>query len=381
MYTQDGMALGHLRRSTNIAREVLRLAPEANILIIADSPGISSFPIPNGVDFLKLPAIHSNVAMGGTSLSDWRVTSLPTLSIESIIGLRTRIIQQAFSNFDPDVVLIDHQPVGALGELKPLFETKRLLSRRPAFFLGLRDILDEPHYVHKTWSSFGVYDFFSSFDAVLIYGSQDIYDLAAIYGLNDLGPEIIYCNYVVTPIEEVALPDGPPRILVMGGGRGDTLPLAKALLDCFPPLQAETNASVRILAGPNMALDDYEALVARSANYPVRVSRRFEDATHWLQRSDAVVTRAGYNSLCEILSLGKKAVVVPRAGPGSEQRMRSRFFAERGLIDELDTDSLTPERLGQALMRLLTKNDVPQLGNSPPLDGAEIAARVLLDAM
>jgi predicted glycosyltransferase len=89
------------------------------------------------------------------------------------------------------------------------------------------------------------------------------------------------------------------------------------------------------------------------------------------------ITRAGYNSLCEILTLRKKAVVIPREDPGSEQRMRSHLFAGLGLVEELDLGAARTD-LAQKLLRLLSSNDVPDMEKLPPLDGAQIVAQTLL---
>jgi hypothetical protein len=48
MYSQDSMGLGHLRRSSNIAQEVLSKNPGCDVLIVADSPATSLFSMPEG---------------------------------------------------------------------------------------------------------------------------------------------------------------------------------------------------------------------------------------------------------------------------------------------------------------------------------------------
>jgi predicted glycosyltransferase len=301
------------------------------------------------------------------------------MDIETTAALRRRIIEEAMASFRPDVVLVDHQPAGALGELRPILERKRERpAQGPRFILGLRDILDEPANVQQAWARLGVEELWPLYEAILVYGSPDVYDTATAYGLEGHGPAVVYCNYVATPI---AVAEVRPSIsvLVMGGGRGDTLPLADALLDVFPSLGPEMELRGRILAGPNMPEDDYESLRQRAQAFPIRVSHFFEDATAWLSRSSVVITRAGYNSLCEVLTLRKKAIVIPRSEPGSEQRMRSRLFAERGLVAELDPVTFTPAQLGAKLIELLRRDLLPDPAALPPLNGAENVAEVLLN--
>jgi predicted glycosyltransferase len=91
-----------------------------------------------------------------------------------------------------------------------------------------------------------------------------------------------------------------------------------------------------------------------------------------------VVTRAGYNSLCEILQWRKKALVVPRPGPSAEQRIRTAMFARQRLVRMLDPEFLTAARLAEELIGLLRDEDVPKAANVPPMDGAERAVTALL---
>jgi predicted glycosyltransferase len=122
-----------------------------------------------------------------------------------------------------------------------------------------------------------------------------------------------------------------------------------------------------------------DALTEMANGQPAEVLRGFEDATSWLSRASAVVMMAGYNSICEVMSYRKKALVIPRAGPSAEQRIRSRLFAERGLVHVLDPDELTAPRLAAAVISLLADDSVPNRANIPALDGASRAADVLLD--
>src|SRR5439155_946580 len=61
--------------------------------------------------------------------------------------------------------------------------------------------------------------------------------------------------------------------------------------------------------------------------------------------SDVVVSMAGYNTVCELLSCGVRAVLVPRGQPVREQLLRARLLAARGLFDMVEPDALVPDVL------------------------------------
>jgi predicted glycosyltransferase len=362
-----------LRRSTNIAREVLRRQPDASILVVADSPAAPFFLPPHGVDYVKLPTIVK------TGDSSWKSNSL-SMPLDDVLRLRAGLIEQTLQHFEPDAVLVDHMPVGALGELKPTIDRIKADEHGPRLVLGIRDVLDKPETIRKVWQETGAYDYLTAYDAVLVYGSSDLLDASTEYGLAPYASNVISCNFVATeaPAFEAEAPHDEPLILVMGGGGADLFPIAKTVLEALPILLAETAIKLAILPGPNMDVEQTETLTALADGRPATVCSGFEDATAWLARADAVVMMAGYNSMCEVLSARKKALVIPRPGPSSEQRIRTRLFAERGLIRALDPDELTAANLARSLMALLADDNVPDPANLPPLDGAMRAADVLL---
>jgi predicted glycosyltransferase len=83
---------------------------------------------------------------------------------------------------------------------------------------------------------------------------------------------------------------------------------------------------------------------------------------------------AGYNSLCEVVSLRKKALVVPRLGPRAEQRMRAELFQEKGLIDVLDPQEVSPKNLAQRISEDLERTDFPLVDAAIDMSGGRNAA-------
>ncbi len=373
MYSQDGNGLGHLRRSVNIAAEVLSQHPRCNVLILADSPALSILATRPGIDVIKLPTI---VRSGD---SHWRTATL-SMSTRRVVRLRRQLMLQAFAEFRPDTVLVDHMPVGALGELKPLLDHATTRPRPPKLFLGLRDVLDRPTVIRRAWQELGAYDYLPAYDGVLIYGHRSVYDTCTAYRLLPHASAIVYCNYISQPPTAPAPPAPPakPFVLGMGGGGADAFPLAMAFVEAISAVRTDHDVEAVLLTGPNMATEERELLVRHSTPH-VRIESRYGDAAEWIRRASAIVTMAGYNSLCEVLTWQKKAVVVPRSGPSAEQRIRSELFSERSLIRRIRPESLDRRRLATALSQLLAGDDIPHLANIPPLNGAQRVASTLLE--
>ena len=382
IYSQDGHGLGHLRRTGNIAQHVLARVPGANVLMVADSRALPVVGPQPGIDHVKLPTI---VKTGRSSSHEesWQPATLP-LSIRETLALRSALLLHTLAGFRPDVVLVDHMPVGALGELRPLLEHALEMRPRPRLFLGLRDVLDAPEVIRSAWRELGAYEYLPAYDGVLVYGCRHLYDADRAYQIGPHAQRVVFCHYVGPPprkVRAIAAPgpsQEPPLLLVMGGGGGDAYPLIASFLDCLPSVVRNAPVRAVVLTGPNMSPAARAALASRPRSDAVRVETSRDDVPSLLEQAAVVVTMAGYNSLCEVLAARKKALVVPRSGPSAEQRIRSRLFLERGLVHVLDPAQLCPDRLASEILALLQEDAGPER-ESIPLDGGERAAGLLLE--
>ena len=71
--------------------------------------------------------------------------------------------------------------------------------------------------------------------------------------------------------------------------------------------------------------------------------------------ADVVVSMAGYNTVCELLSSAMRAVLVPRSTPVAEQLLRARLLAARGLFDVIEPGELLPDRLINGVLAALRR--------------------------
>src|SRR5262245_13769634 len=120
MYTQDSFGLGHLRRATNLANELVERREDLSVLLVVDSPVAPYFALAQRVDFLKLPTIVK------VDAGVFRPGSLRT-EYEQVKRLRAKVLREVVLEFAPHVMLVDHMPGGASRELVPAL---RALRRR-----------------------------------------------------------------------------------------------------------------------------------------------------------------------------------------------------------------------------------------------------------
>ncbi len=163
----------------------------------------------------------------------------------------------------------------------------------------------------------------------------------------------------------------------MAGGGADAYELMSTLLDAVPQISAEQACRFVIVTGPFMPDAERKSLKRRGEKLPVRLRTMVGDPLSYVAAADLVVAMAGYNTTMEVLRLGTPALLVPRRGPSSEQRMRARRFAERGWLSQLDPDELSRDRLAESVLEALAEKAPPIPMTPPDLDGLSRAVEHL----
>jgi predicted glycosyltransferase len=374
LYSHDTMGLGHIRRVSEIGRKLATDSPEDAVLILTGSSIAGSLRLPPNVDCLKLPAVRK------VDNSSYASRHLQVEGAD-LIKLRAQLIRETFDHFAPDVFLVDKAPVGVCQELRPTLELARGKYPDCQVVLSFRDILDEPAEVIRAWEREGIHDVIRRFyDLVLVWGEERVFDVVREYDLPaDITAKVRYCGFIGTtqPAPENPRPRKRKKlVLVTVGGGEDGFRLLDHYLRCLP-LVGRRFASV-VLTGPDLPAEQREAIQERIAlqdspifavDYTSRVDRLMRSA-------DLVVAMAGYNTMCEIVSRGRPAIVVPRVQPRQEQLLRARRWEELGLLRMIHPSDLTPEALAGAVKEELSRS---KCSPAPTLDfgGLGRAAEIL----
>ena len=373
MYSHDTIGLGHMRRNTAIAQELVARVPGVSVLMIVGCPaGMVFEPLP-GIDYIKLPSL-TKLGRGRWQASSLRIDAATTRE------LRAGILERVIETFAPDVLLVDHEPAGVWDELVAPIRAVRARGQTRVM-LGLRDILDDPDRVTQSWTDSGVDAVISTlYDDVLIYGNANFYPSEAAYGLQALRPgRVRYCGAVTTVRPTARLQwSGPPRrVLVSGGGGRDAYVLLDTTLAGLDALAPNRRPEVTLVAGPLMDAELSAALARRAGQVGALFKQSVADLPARLAASDLFITMGGYNSVTEALATGCPAVVVPRVGPSGEQRIRAERLQALGLATVIWRHDLTPARIAAAL----TARAHPPNLSGLSFDGASVAAAHIAAAL
>ncbi len=358
IYSHDSFGLGHLRRCRVIAHHLVECFPHLSVLILSGSPIIGSFDFRARVDFVRVPGV--------IKLRNGEYTALGLhLDLDKTLEIRRSIIHHTAEIFEPDLFLVDKEPLGLRGEVGSTLE---LLKRRGTHcVLGLRDVMDEPTVLVDEWTRKGVFPALDQlYDAIWVYGLPEIFDpLQEIQGMAPFAAKTHFTGYLrrtvgrcASLLPEHGLPQ-EPFILVTPGGGGDGAELIDWVISAYEH-DPDVPHPALIVFGPFLPPDLRLAFQERVARQPRLSAITFDPHVEPLfERAIGVVAMGGYNTFCEILSFGKPALLVPRSTPRLEQYLRAERAQSIGLIELLANDGVRePARMAAAL-RALARRDAP----------------------
>jgi predicted glycosyltransferase len=376
IYSHDSFGLGHLRRCRAIAHHLVQRFKQLSVLILSGSPIIGSFDFRSRVDFVRVPGV--------IKLRNGEYTSLNLhLDIEKTLEIRRSIIHHTTEVFEPDVFLVDKEPLGLRGEVRSTLELLR--ARGTRCILGLRDVMDEPASLVDEWQRKMVFPALERlYDQIWVYGLPQIFDpLSEVPGMKPLAEKVRFTGYLkrTAPEDPQQQPEhrvpSDPFILVTPGGGGDGGELIDWVLSAYENDPGLPHHAV-LLMGPFMPVEQRLAFQARVAR-----DRRLEAITFearvepFFERASAVVAMGGYNTFCEILSFGKPALLVPRTTPRLEQYLRAERAQRLGLVRMLPDDGTrAPTRMAASLRELPRMPVLSEEVRGPMLQGLERITRL-----
>lgn len=342
-YSHDTMGLGHIRRNMLLAQSVLQTCPNTEILLLSGVRESGAFKLPKGADTVTMPSYFK------TSEGKYIPNSLGK-DIDRLVEVRRQIIYSTLDLFEPDILVVDNVPRGAMNELDTILPV--LASRGTHIVLGLRDIIDEPEAVISQWKKLKNLEIIRLyFDSIWVYGDPHLFDFAREYNLDeDICEKLQYVGYLdqTCRMENHGLDtvisssvEYPYALCVVGGGQ-DGFELAKTFMQAELP----KGWNGLLITGALMPEEQRKQIHDMIEKRPeIHVVDFVAEPLKLMQEAECIISMGGYNTVTEILSFNERALIVPRISPRKEQWIRASRLAEMGIIDCLHPDLLIPEAL------------------------------------
>jgi len=364
-YVQHLLGIGHLARASRVASALVEDGFE--LTLVTGGAPVTGFPATTIRQVALPPVMASDNGFGG--LADLKGEPID----DAFRHRRREMLLRIFEDTKPDAVIIEAFPFGRRQmrfELLPLLEAIASASPRPLAVTSVRDLLQERVKPGRNEETLVLVQRY--FDLVLVHGDPAFARLEDTFPLaSQIHGKVAYSGLVSGPAP--APSSDRFDVLISAGGGAAGRDLVRAAVGAAR--MAPDGQRWGLIAGPNLPASDFEAAAAE-APAPLSLFRFREDFGGLLANAELSVSQAGYNTVCDLLRAGCRALLVPFAAGGeTEQTARAERLERMGLASVIAEEALNPSALHAAVEKALAGPKPP--GNTLDLDGAKGSARVL----
>ncbi|MZR29881.1 glycosyltransferase family protein [Sneathiella litorea] len=338
-YVQHLLGIGHLKRTATLARSMMRAGLDVTVV----SGGHEIDVDLGGARLIQLPATRATdlyfkvlVDEEGQQIDDeWRQK-------------RANMLLDIYHEHKPDILITELFPFGRRQmrfELLPMLDAARADHPRPLIISSVRDILvaqKKPGRNEEMLELVRKY-----FDYVMVHGDPDLISLDITFPHTErIKGQIFYTGYVVdhTGVKGGDEAPGAGEVIVSSGGGAVGTNLLKTAMQARA-LSSAKDRVWRMMVGTTVEREIFDELTALAPD-GVIVERARPDFTTLLMNCALSISQGGYNTVMETLHARCRAVIVPYAGGlETEQTLRARLLAEKGVLQIADETGLTPEIL------------------------------------
>ena len=355
MYSHDTYGLGHIRRTMAIASQLR--SPTTNVLILTGSPIAGRYSLPENVDFVRIPGMIKKTNDEYHSLSI-RITD------EHAVNIRKSIISATAKSFQPDLFIVDKEPLGLKREILPVLRWFKKHHPATKTVLGLRDIMDDRETVCSDWQHKKIYRYLDElYSEIWVYGKQNIYDSAAEYDIPEkIQQKMFFTGYLPRKVasdrakqktrKKFCVKNNERMIVVTAGGGGDGFKMMDKYIAMYESYPIQEIRSI-LITGPFMPKEQRRHLAKRAKAFKIKVLPFYPRMEEMFGGADLVVSMGGYNTICEILSQQTPSLIIPRETPRKEQLIRAQALKKQQLIDFIPWSELNAKNLHGKLEAML----------------------------
>ena len=126
-----------------------------------------------------------------------------------------------------------------------------------------------------------------------------------------------------------------------------------------------------MVTGPLMDQDTHDELARAGEAAGLTVRRVVPELRAHVALADCVVSMAGYNTCCDLMTFRRPSVLVPRNGPVQEQRIRTDRLRQWNIARVVPAPDATPTHLANEIDGALHGDQPPAA--PVPMDGLDNA--------
>lgn len=363
--------MGHLVRSLALAES---LAERFRVMLLNGGRMPKGFVIPAGVQVINLPPL-------GIDETNQLVSHDKRISVERALDRRKKMIRTCFDNLRPSVVVLELFPFGRKKfavELRPLLELAHSDDKRAFTVSSLRDIFGSQRPIQQRYDDRAALLANQFLDLVLVHSDPSFAHFdESFHATVPIKVPVIHTGFVVPrPAPVAGIVRSRKRILVSAGGGIAGESLLRMAIDALRYLEDDPEIEMKIVAGPFLPDDAWNALRAVARGKPqLNFVRCVSNLCDELRGAAVSISQAGYNTCLDIVRARVPALLVPfTRGNDNEQQKRALRLQKLGVAQVMDGETLNPARLAMMIRELMNREVTrPQLD----LDGARRSTQII----
>lgn len=374
-YVQHLFGIGHAFRATRVARAMAAAGFRVHMVW-----GGTRLP---AIDFTGIDVVWMEPVRAASSDFAALVTASGKPVDEAMLARRRDRLLAVFHDLRPDIVITETFPFGRRQmqfELVPFAAAAAAASWRPMMVSSIRDIMTENRKEARARES--VEWAVQWYDLVLVHGDPSLVPIeATLQHAGEIADKFRYTGIVAPDPVDISIPPTITADVVVsagGGAFGHALTAATLRASAH---SARFPRNWLLVVGSERSEEDFRELRA-AAGTGLRVERHVPDLARILAAARVSVSRAGYNTVGDVLRAGCRTVLVPyEGGRETEQARRAELMAENGLAITIRDTELDAGTLGAAvdmaadLKPVQANFDLEGAANSTRIVAAEYARR------
>lgn len=368
-YVQYLLGIGHVRRSSLIVQELCEQGAHVDVIF-------GGMPVPSmsfgAATIHPLTAVKSaDAGFSGLVKADG------SLFTDDDKQQRTQALLALCDNLQPDLIVTETYPFGRRQmsfELLPLLHWVKSQSNPPVLVSSIRDILQRRSAVREQEYVNLVQTYYQH---VLVHGDKNFYPLEKSFPVAGMiADKISYSGYVCPTMENGDTSQKTRDTIVVSVGGGS---IGKDILVAVMALFNSGFAADKkwlLITGPNMDSADKAYFKAQQQSN-LQVVDLADDFLKALSNAYVSISRAGYNTVMDLLLTAVPAVVIPFEGEGeTEQLARSEVLAQSNVLQLVKNSELSIETLKTAINKALSSpTETVNIDNQ----GAAQSAKLLIE--
>jgi len=325
---------------------------------------------------VRLPAWDSLIP---SKAQYWGHATFLDATLDEAVGLRRSIIEGVVRGFRPDVLIVDHLPLGAYEELAPILKATQCLR-----YLVTRGIQNETEDLMRLVLGGSALDSLRhDYDRIFSAVDPKIFDLAARY---DLPPQVVdkilSVGYVApdrgstlradTRASQGIANDALWVVASAGSGQWGE-PLIEA---CLALVEHHPDVHFDIVMGPRSRMRHPGSQALRgSARARLHSTCSNLQAMH--ASADVVITCGGYNSLLEALQGDARILCIPYRTDARDEPMHHAKILRRFADLQVAADVNSLPGLFEASISACKKGPARDRRGELDMGGAQRIARMI----